>query len=468
MRLPALAQPAILLFAALAVVGCNRGGEFVPRTTAVQSGGLDQTSAPSSAVAERLRQLRRQGQFEAFVSEALLPHESSTSPELRLLELEALLASGRNAEAEGTALELAEMARAADDSSRLHEALKLWVLARFRQAKSLDDPRVRDFVARLPNEDGRADLLSYWLEAFRDRAPYRMEGPLELEPIGRASSEQDSVPAELCAIAARVNGVEMPTVFIDTGAQHTLLTAGAAREAGVRLGAVSTHLVGFAGLEARPGVIDSLQVGPLTLHDVPVLVGQSVPLVATGGQLTLGLDIMHQLRFTIDYPAGQAFVQPAQQPARTHSESWTVGVWTFPQACLCNVSVKTGSGRAIIDTGDRRGTFVSSRWARRHLTGYRVADAGLIFKFKSRDLVIEQLELGTRTLSNWPVVDTFPNSLERLDVADVLLGHDLLSSYVLTIDLLGRELQLRDSTAAPPDTAAISIEGRRQTGEVAE
>ncbi|HEY2894859.1 MAG TPA: retropepsin-like aspartic protease, partial [Pirellulales bacterium] len=303
---------------------------------------------------------------------------------------------------------------------------------------------------------------------FRARSPYRLEGPVELRPVPRASSEQDSVPAELCAIAARVNGIEMPTVFIDTGAQHTLLTAGAAREAGVKLGAVSTHLVGFAGLEAQPGVIESLQVGELTLHDVPVLVGQSVPLVATGGQLTLGLDIMHHLRFTIDYPAGQVFVQPAREPAATDKKSWTIGVWTFPQACLCNVNVKNASGRAIIDTGDRRGTFVSSRWARRNLTGYRAADASLIFKFKPRDLVIEELELGTRMLSNWPVVDTFPNSLDRLDVADVLLGHDLLSSYVLTIDVLGRELRLRESTYTPPDTAAISTDNLRQTGADAE
>jgi hypothetical protein len=268
----------------------------------------------------------------------------------------------------------------------------------------------------------------------------------------------------LCAIAAHVNGVEMPTVFIDTGAQHTLLTAGAAREAGVKLGANSTHLVGFAGLEAQPGVIDTLQLGELTVYDVPVLVGQSVPLVATGGQLTLGLDIMHHLRFTIDYPAGRVFVQPAREPAANCEECWTIPVWTFPQACLCTVNTGSTSGRAIVDTGDRRGTFLSSRWARRHLIGYRAADASLIFKFKPRDLVIEQLELGTRTLSNWPVVDTFPNSLERLDVADVLLGHDVLASYALTIDLLGRVLQLRESTAAPPDAAAISTD-RRPTGQ---
>ena len=54
-------------------------------------------------------------------------------------------------------------------------------------------------------------------------------------------------------------------VFIDTGAQHTLMTTAAAESAGVDVGASDTQLVGFAGLTAQPAVLETLELGGLTL-----------------------------------------------------------------------------------------------------------------------------------------------------------------------------------------------------------
>ena len=54
--------------------------------------------------------------------------------------------------------------------------------------------------------------------------------------IETANCEAGSVGDELNAIRARVNGVDMPLVFIDTGSQHNLMTVAAARATGVRFG----------------------------------------------------------------------------------------------------------------------------------------------------------------------------------------------------------------------------------------
>jgi hypothetical protein len=124
--------------------------------------------------------------------------------------------------------------------------------------------------------------------------------------------------------------------------------------------------------------------------------------------------------------------------------AWEIPLWTFPQACLAQGQLAGGAmARVLVDTGDRAGTFISARWARRSLASFGRPDSKLIFKYKQRNLSLDQLELGNQLLYDWAVVDTIPQELERLDAVDVLLGHDLLWPYRLTIDLGRRVLLLQ-------------------------
>ena len=100
-------------------------------------------------------------------------------------------------------------------------------------------------------------------------------------------------------------------VFIDSGAQQSIMTLRAAEMAGVDVGQSATQLVGFAEAKARPAVLRTLELGTLLLHDVPVLVANSPPLMAAKGQLTLGTDLMHHVRFTLDYPQRRVLVERA-------------------------------------------------------------------------------------------------------------------------------------------------------------
>jgi hypothetical protein len=152
----------------------------------------------------------------------------------------------------------------------------------------------------------------------------------------------------------------------------------------------------------------------------------------------------------------------------SQSESnWQIPLWTFSQACLVQGRTGAGAGtRLLVDTGNRTGTFVSPRWARRNLPRYQPPDAGLVFKFKQRDLKIETLEFGEQTLDDWPVVDMLPSSLERLDLVDVLLGHDLLQSYRVTLDLAGRRLVLQGDVppTAPTHEQVDNLKISRESG----
>jgi hypothetical protein len=59
-------------------------------------------------------------------------------------------------------------------------------------------------------------------------------------------------------------------------------------------------------------------------------------------------------------------------------------------------------------------------------------------------------------LADWPVHDTMPTELDRLNQVDVMLGHDLLWPYQLSIDLPARVLHLH--AGSNPRTASAPSE----------
>ncbi len=285
----------------LAISGCGRAGgagdETLASAAPIEPTGerrdLEADESPERALAARLERLRKRGEFGQFVDAALSSSESA-SPDVavELLKVEALLASGRNEAAGEAALAAAELAQSNDNALAATQALKLYAVAQFRQRQSLDDPIFAGVLATLPAEDASAEMLRYWRDTLRGRIPYLLDGAVS-EPTEVPASRNS--PADRCAIEAQTNGIALPLVFIDTGAQHSLMTTAAARRAGVTLGKTATPLVGFAGLRAQPGVLETLQLGGLTLHNVPILVGDRAPLVALNGQMALGTELMHHV-----------------------------------------------------------------------------------------------------------------------------------------------------------------------------
>ncbi len=487
-RLVSTARTAGWLALLLAAAGCGRAGG-APRAERFAANETPQVATAVSADDEpaddepadadqpldgpvaRLERLRRLGQFEAFIDGALSYDDGQASGPLGLLKADALLAIGNHAEAADAALAAAGAALEASDTNTARDALRMWATARFRQQQSLDDPRFSELVARLSDDDALVRMLVFWRGALAGRMVYdgTATDDVERTELTSAKADQGSSPNELVAVEARINGHDAPLAFIDTGAQYTLMTVKAAEEAGVAVGPRALHLVGFAGVNVRPGVIAKLQLGELELANVPVLVGDSTPLVALDGQLSLGTELMHHVRFAIDYPAGRVYAEPA---ARRSFESlrrravWTIPVWTFAQACLARGQLDTGPmARVLVDTGNRTGTFVSARG--RGTTCRRIRASGpVVFKFKPRRLVLDDFALGDRMLEDWPIADTMPAKLDRLDFTDLLFGGDVLAPYQVSIDLAQRALLLYP-TASPAAAESGASEAAREPGAAA-
>jgi Aspartyl protease len=463
-RLAALfrAWPLVALLAAAA--GCDRaGGESAarrlqppasqnPPSLVTRDESLLTPDASAADVVGRIERLRAQGHFEEFIDAAILAaDEQPDHAALQWQKGEAQLASGRPADCEASARRAAILADDDEQWDLAVQALKLWATARFRQSKSLDDPALWQALAGLPSADANVQMLTHWRDALGQRPAYHIAAasnePVELKP---AMASPGTIPFELAAVQATANGAPMPRVFIDTGAHYTLITTEAARDAGVNFGDSHTQLIGFAGLVARPGVIETLELGDLILRDVPVMVGDSTPLVANAGQMSLGTELLYHVRFHIDYPARRVTAEPADR-ARAPGPSdplWEIPVWTFSQICLARGQSDRGPmARVLVDTGDRAGTFVSYRWARQHMPNLRGVTSAMVFRFKKRNMALDVLDLGSQTLRDWPVLDTIPTELDRLNQVDIILGHDLLWPYRLTIDLPHRELQLRPGSS---------------------
>jgi hypothetical protein len=471
---------ALLGVALLGAAGCGRAGDRpgpVPPPSADSaslrnpiastSGGpsVDQETTglgeAKNELPARVRNLCKQGHFDEFVASALAAADAhSDSAPLQLLKTEALLALGRSEQAEEAAQIAASLALDEANLDISGQALKLWVVARFRGQKPIKNPFSDALLSKLPAGDPTVEMLRFWRDSLGASAPFRisLKGDAKGTEISAARSNSGSVSADLNAIEARANGVLMPLAFIDTGAQHTIMTVEAARVAGVKFGSRHTQLVGFAKMGARAGLLETLELGGLRLEKVPVLVGDSAPMLATKGQMALGTELMHHVRFTLDYPHRRVFADSSDGPPSVEDKqpAWEIPLWTFPQACLAQGQLPGGGrARVLVDTGDRAGTFISARWARRSLKRFERPDSKLIFKYKQRNLSLDELELGKQLLYDWGVVDTIPQELERLDAVDVLLGHDLLWPYQLTIDLGRRVLRLHGDL--PP--TAVHNEG---------
>jgi hypothetical protein len=460
-----------LAVAIAALAGCGRAGgtsEGVPASLPAQHAPLEaapgvervahRALAPAADLAEpipSIERLRKRGQFDEFINAAL--NAADDQPEradLELLKTEALLAGGNPAAAEACAERAATLAFDSGAQSLAVSALKLWILARFRQAKPLDSDTVAELAVQLPSDDSGAQMVRFWIEQLADRAPYALGGVeenMQAEiPLTRAAA--GTIWADLNAIEARANGVPLPMVFIDTGAQATIMTRRAAEKAGVLTGPSAAQLVGFAGGEARPAVLETLDLGELVLHDVPLLVADTPALMTANGQMGLGTELMHHVRFTLDYPARRVLAERADRPSSVtdREPGWDIPLWTFSQTCLARADDLDGTAaRVLVDTGNRSGSFVSAGWARRHLPQFQRPTSSLIFKFRHQGLRLDTMSLGTSTLRNWPIIDRLPSELERLDLVDVLVGRDVLWPYRLTIDLRQRVMRLRGGPQSP-------------------
>jgi len=395
---------------------------------------------------DRANRLLKSGEFQQFARyvERVAPQHPH-DVDLAIAHCEALLAQGHSSAAEKAARAAwRHCSEVQADSAQ--RAAKLWLTARLRQGKSLEglvqqtnDPRT---LACLPPE------LVYWRQHLAGEGTYQVadNSVSARDPGGRFGLLLGADSAS--SIAIEVNGVQLSGVSLDTGAQYTMLSPAAAKSLSVPVGPQGTELVGFGKFHARPALIPTLRLGDIVIHNVPVLVGEAPGLGGAGGvQAAIGIDFMHHVRFTLDYHGSRVYAAVACDdvvPDRGHAD-WRFEVWTFAKACLAQAQAPQGlRARVLVDTGNRQGTYVSRAWFRRF--DDRASSAARLVSF-AYARGIPTLDLGGHTLPRWPAARRLPHALEQLGLFDILLGEDVLKSYIVTIDLRNRAIELRAAGA---------------------
>ena len=444
-RIIRLIPATVLALVAIGWSGAGQGADFAPP----DKGSIDRPL-------ERIQQAFESGDFQEFARAAA--SEAALQPadrNLLLAESEALLALGRPHDAETAAARAWHAAAPTGDSFLSGQrATRLWLISRLRQAKTLEGliaPKASGDASRLP------DLLQYWRRELAGEATYRVVSPVHSSTADRDLDELVSTTSPN-RLSVDINGIPLQDVTVDTGAQYTMLTPEAAR--GVKLvpGPASTELVGFGRFPARPALVKTLQIGRITLENVPVLVGDAPALRGSAVQAALGIDVMHHVRFTLDYPQRKIYASLASRrgsprvPAETSKNA--VELWTFSQACLAQARLPQGEfARVLIDTGNRRGAFVSTRWTARALSNNR--PSAHLVRF-ARSVSMPPLTLGQRSMPRWPAARRLPVAMEQLNLFDVLAGEQMLSGSAVTIDLPGRKLEFRDSRPATFSASQVS------------
>lgn len=398
--------------------------------------------------AYRLELLQKVGRFDEYTADASrLAEEHPESAELQLHKIEALLGTGRRADAAALAARLAKGPYPEDLRA---EALRSWVLARIRDGEPMTDPALRSAaVERLWRRSDLA-VAAYWRDALAGRRPYRLAAPHASTTVSLAKVSVlfGLVPNKMHGVAVKVNGVEVPLAIIDTGASHTLIGEGVAQSAAVAVGEDARTAFGSLSFTARPGFIRELAIGDLVLHDVPVSVGNPPPFLVTKAELALGIDVMHHVQFTLDYAANKVHVSPAQaaaKPDARETEVWDIPLWTFTDHTMTQAqTAKGGFARVLIDSGNFAQTLVWPIWARGNIADHPgPAGSMFVYALSNPRHKLRGLSIAGKTLPDWPVVDMPPFTLKGVDLLDVLMGHDLLSQYKVTIDLVQRRLRLQ-------------------------
>ena len=400
-----------------------------------------------------LEYLKLLGRYDRFVELAQrLAKDHPDYPPLLLSQADALLARGNTGEAERLAgqVALGQHGSARRMNSITAEALQIWSLARLRQGKPLADPALGAALDGRPWRRPELEVVEYWRRNLDGARPYELaegKGVSALE-FRSASVLFGLAPYKMRGISIRVNDVEVPLAIVDTGASHTLLSTSTAEAAKVRIGTNGRTAAGSLAFTARAGFVEKLQIGDLVLRNVPVNVGNPPPLVMTAAKAALGVDLMHHLRFTLDYANDKVLVEPAWQAkdaAPKHPDAvWDIPLYTFSDHCMAQARVADGAyARTLIDSGNFAQTLVWPTWAKQNMLNHPgPVGSLLVYSMTDPQRMLKGLRLGDRTLPAWPVMDMPPITLDGIDLLDLLMGHDLLSQYKVTIDMQRRRLRL--------------------------
>lgn len=295
------------------------------------------------------------------------------------------------------------------------------------------------------------------LASFGDRPPYRSQGPDATAPRTTVPFVQtDPLPV----VRVRVNGSEPAAFIIDTGASEILIDTEWAAEIGVQsLGLSRGRFGGDRRASVGHGRAESVQLGELVLHDVPVQLLDTTPFsaVAPGEEIrgVLGTVLFYHFLTTIDYPAGHLRLEPRRPdegddgiriPFWLGGDHYIVALGRANDADPLLFFVDTGlAGLAF--TCPQTTIMQASIELIPEAAGQGVGGGGSV---PVVPFMLETLSLGEVERHNLPgVFGAFPESLEHGAGFRIggLISHGFLRPWAVTFDFDSMQLVLREPSS---------------------
>jgi tetratricopeptide (TPR) repeat protein len=185
-------------------------------------------------------------------------------------------------------------------------------LFRYDDAARVYDEYVKVLPSRLRDDSDVAAIKIRLLRSFSGRRPVTFDGPDRSQTVPFTMRDKKIV------ISGQLNGKQMEFV-LDTGADRTAVTGKSADRAGIRA-IIETMITGVGAPGVRRlsvGRADTITIGDLAIHDVPVSIRrQNIPGTEswqneTFSPMALGLSVVvdykrHEVTFGRDIP-----VEPA-------------------------------------------------------------------------------------------------------------------------------------------------------------
>ncbi len=305
-----------------------------------------------------------------------------------------------------------------------------------------------NYINLLPNKD-RSDRAAWsrtevvFLKAFAGKTPVELAGD-----AGRSHVLPFKLVNEKVIVRARINGERPRDLVLDTGAEETVISEETARRLGVRpITYTLSAGVGDVGLRGlQLGRLDTLELGTLTVKNVPVLIktpglGARIPRKETDSfsPLALGLSASIDYRNNLITMSREVPQEAADfaLPMRLHRLALVRGLLNKSHPAYFVVD----TGGQVISISSTIADGLQMKPVRRiplKVFGMSGWDRDA-FLLPGVDLAFENLRY-----TNMPLVVLnlrTPSALLGFQIGGIV-GHKFLAPYKVTMDMQRSELRL--------------------------
>jgi hypothetical protein len=238
-------------------------------------------------------------------------------------------------------------------------------------------------------------------------------------------------------LRARINGGPALRLLLDSGAEHLVIDQRSATASGV-LARSESLLVGAGASPARPastGIVQAIDIGPLSFHDFPVDVVRGK--VAEGIDGVVPLSLFRAFLIRLDLPGKILQLTPYSA-----ANSLAAGVPTVPGQSLLLVKAvldRARDGYVLLDTGSSF-TAISHPVAR-DLKQSRISDASPSIARAGQGV---RIQIGDWELTPDRVVAIDLNTASRYNGFEIagLVGFPELRLSVLTVNYRDSQLTI--------------------------